>query len=78
MRRRAQSHDQIGKCPAFDPVNAGLVLGRLHDGDDPTVLAEFYRGINCGHWIVGGLIEHDRSPVEKNTARLAIICRPCS
>jgi hypothetical protein len=70
MRCRAQSHDQIGRCPAFDPINAGLVLGWLRDGDDPTLLAEVYGGINCGHQIVGGLIEHDRFPVEKNTARL--------
>ncbi len=70
MRCGTQSYDQIGKRPALDPVNAGLVLSRLHDGDDPTLLAELYRGINCGHWIVGDLIEHDRSPVEKNAARL--------
>ena len=62
MHCGTQSYEQIGKRFALDQVNAGLVLSRLHDGDDPTLLAELYRGINCGHWIVGGLIEHDRSP----------------
>jgi len=39
--RCAQFEDQIRNGAASNPMNAWLVICRLHDGDDPALLAEF-------------------------------------